>query len=174
VISIFHGTKIPKVDIKVQVYSKFKINEIWKNVKSPISMGNGNLTLPNLGASFKKWGCSIPILPKAMAHSPNFKKKNSKNSKKFKKMGIGFDRAKCQPGPIRPYSHFFEFFFPLALHFLRMWSTLVGWLQYMPTLPRLLLKTSNTHNFWSVAPKIMKFIFMRSFFWDIFGKFFFK
>jgi hypothetical protein len=30
---------------------------------------------------------------------------------------------------------------------LHMWLTLAGWLQYMPTLPKLLLKTSNTHNF---------------------------
>jgi hypothetical protein len=42
--------------------------------------------------------------------------------------------------------NFLEFFFP-ALHFLCKWSTLAGWLQHMPTLPRLLLETSNTHNF---------------------------
>jgi hypothetical protein len=30
VISIFHETKIPTVDMKVQVYSKFKKNKIWK------------------------------------------------------------------------------------------------------------------------------------------------
>jgi hypothetical protein len=28
------------------------------------------------GASFKKWGCYTPILPKDLAHSPNFQKKN--------------------------------------------------------------------------------------------------
>jgi hypothetical protein len=27
------------------------------------------------------------------------------------------------------------------------WSTLAGWLQHMPALPKLLLETSNTHNF---------------------------
>jgi hypothetical protein len=32
-------------------------------------------------------------------------------------------------------------------------STLPHWLQHMPALPRLLLKTSNTHNYWSVGPK---------------------
>jgi hypothetical protein len=36
----------------------------------------------------------------------------------------------------------------------------------MPTLPRVHLKTSNTHNFWTVATKIMKFALMRSLFWD--------
>jgi hypothetical protein len=25
-------------------------------------------------ASFKKWGCCTPILPKALAHSPNLQK----------------------------------------------------------------------------------------------------
>jgi hypothetical protein len=37
-----------------------------------------HLTLPSVGASFKKRGCCIPILPKALAHSPNFQKKIQK------------------------------------------------------------------------------------------------
>jgi hypothetical protein len=36
--------------------------------------------------------------------------------------------------------------------------TLASWLQHMPALPRLLLKFSNTHNSWSVGPKIMKYV----------------
>jgi hypothetical protein len=32
----------------------------------------------------------------------------------------------------------------------------------MPALPILLLKISNIHNFWSVGPKIMKFVLMQS------------
>jgi hypothetical protein len=51
-----------------------------------------------------------------------------------------------------------------------MWSTLSHWFQHMPALPKLLLKTSNIHNFWSVAPKIMKFVLMWSLFQDAFGK----
>jgi hypothetical protein len=74
----------------------------------------------------------------------------------------------------------------LALHFLCMWSILASWLQHMPTLPRLLLKTSNIHIFLSIAPKIVKFVLMQSncetctyvimklwnlrLFWDAFGK----
>jgi hypothetical protein len=42
---------------------------------------------------------------------------------------------------------FFQIVFPPALYFLCMWSTLASWLQHMPTLPKLLLKTSNTHHF---------------------------
>jgi hypothetical protein len=48
------------------------------------------------------------------------------------------------------------------LPFLRMWLTLASWLEDMPIVPRLLLKTSNTHNFWSVGPKIMKFVLTQS------------
>jgi hypothetical protein len=47
------------------------------------------------------------------------------------------------PGPVI----FFEIFFLPALQFLRKWSTLSHWLQHMPALPRLLLETSNIHNF---------------------------
>jgi hypothetical protein len=47
-----------------------------------------------------------------------------------------------------------------------LWSTLVGWLQHMPTPPKLLLKTSNTHNFWSVGSKIMKFVLIQSLWQD--------
>jgi hypothetical protein len=62
------------------------------------------------------------------------------------------------------------FFFASLPHFFLMGSTPPHWLQHMPALPRLLLKTSNTHNFWSIAPKIMKFALTRSVFRDAFGK----
>jgi hypothetical protein len=39
------------------------------------------LALPSVGASFKKWGCSTPILPKALAHHPNFQKNKILNKK---------------------------------------------------------------------------------------------
>jgi hypothetical protein len=43
-------------------------------------------TLPSVGASFKKWGCCTHILPKALAHPPNFQnKKNKKNKILIKK-----------------------------------------------------------------------------------------
>jgi hypothetical protein len=47
----------------------------------------------------------------------------------------------------RAVSIFVEIFFLPALHFLLKWSTLSHWLQHMPALPRLLLETSNIHNF---------------------------
>jgi hypothetical protein len=45
------------------------------------------LALPSVGASFKKWGCYSPILPKALAHFPNFQKFIFKKYKNFKKIG---------------------------------------------------------------------------------------
>jgi hypothetical protein len=60
-------------------------------------------------------------------------------------------------------------FFPPTSIFFLMWST-PHWLKHMSALPKLLLKTSDTHNFWSVAPKIMKFVLTRSLLQDAFGK----
>jgi hypothetical protein len=46
-----------------------------------------DLTLPSVGASFKKWGCCTLILPKALAHFPNFQ--NSKfKIQKIQKNGV--------------------------------------------------------------------------------------
>jgi hypothetical protein len=53
VISLFHETKIPKVDMKVLVYYKFNKNKIWKKLKSPTPWGLEDFTLPSVGASFK-------------------------------------------------------------------------------------------------------------------------
>jgi hypothetical protein len=43
-----------------------------------------DLALPSVRASFKKWGCCTPILPKALAHCPNFQKKKVLNKKTLK------------------------------------------------------------------------------------------
>jgi hypothetical protein len=40
-----------------------------------------DLTLPNIGASFKKWVCWTPNLPKALAHSLNFQKKEKEKKR---------------------------------------------------------------------------------------------
>jgi hypothetical protein len=40
-----------------------------------------HLILPSVGVSFKKWGCCTPILPKALAHFPNFQKKKDQKNK---------------------------------------------------------------------------------------------
>jgi hypothetical protein len=61
---------------------------------------------------------------------------------------------------------FFWIFFSPALYFLRKLSTLAGWFQHVPALLRVHLKTSNIHNFWTVAPKFMKFALTRSLFQD--------
>jgi hypothetical protein len=58
-----------------------------------------------------------------------------------------------------PYLSLFFSSFP---HFWALWSTPPHWLQHMPALLRLLLKTSNTHNLLSVGPIIIKFVLTRS------------
>jgi hypothetical protein len=142
VISVFHETKIQMVDMKVHVYSKFSKNKISKKVKSPNSMRNGRFDTSKLGGSLKKWVYCAPILPKALAHSPNFQKKIQKNIKNSKKKGPGRPYLGVDPqhrlGPF-----FLEFFFLLPFTF----CTSGQHLQLMPALPRVHLKTSNIQNF---------------------------
>jgi hypothetical protein len=47
-----------------------------------------HLTLPSVGASFKKWGCCTPILPKALAILQTSKKNLEFFLKKFKKWAV--------------------------------------------------------------------------------------
>jgi hypothetical protein len=144
-----------------------------------------HLTLPSIGASFKKWRSCTPILPNFPKNKFNsIQKKGTRPDR----LGIDLWRAvdlQLRPGrgratrprplgasspetrgcrprvdwrpPVtrRPcvdawlvglYSLFLNFFRP-ALHFLRMWSTLAGWLQHMPALTRPCPKSSNTHTF---------------------------
>jgi hypothetical protein len=54
--SLFHETKIPKVDMKAQVYSKFSKNKIWKKVKLPISMRNGRFNTSKCRGKARKMG----------------------------------------------------------------------------------------------------------------------
>jgi hypothetical protein len=56
VISFFHETKIPTMDIKVQVYSKFNKNKICKKSKSPCSMREGRFHPPKCRGKVQKIG----------------------------------------------------------------------------------------------------------------------
>jgi hypothetical protein len=60
VISLFHETKIPTVDMKVEVYSKFSKNKIWKKMKSPSSMKNGRFDTPKCRGKVQKMGVLYP------------------------------------------------------------------------------------------------------------------
>jgi hypothetical protein len=70
-ISIFDETKIPTMDMKVQVYSKL---EIWKKVKSPISMRNGRLNTSKCRCKLQKMGVLYTHSPQMPCPSPNFLK----------------------------------------------------------------------------------------------------
>jgi hypothetical protein len=55
VISLFHETKIPNLDMKVQVSSNFS-KKIWKKKKSPSSMKNGRLNTSKCRDKLQKMG----------------------------------------------------------------------------------------------------------------------
>jgi hypothetical protein len=71
------------------------------------------------------------------------------------------------PAGCMQISLYLPFFFSFFPNFWALWSTPPHWLQHMSALPRLLLKTLNTHNFWSIGPKIMKFVLTWSLLRDI-------
>jgi hypothetical protein len=55
--SLFHETKIPMVDMKVQVSSNYSKRKLWKKWNLQAPWGMEDSTLPSVGASFKKWRC---------------------------------------------------------------------------------------------------------------------
>jgi hypothetical protein len=73
---IFYETRIPMVDMKVQVYSKFSKNKIWKKTKSPSSMMNGRFDTPKCRGKVQKMGvlCTHPPKqPRPLQHAKAFK-----------------------------------------------------------------------------------------------------
>jgi hypothetical protein len=76
VISIFHETKIPTVDMKIQVYSKFRTNKIWKKVKSPISMRNGRYNTSKCRGKLQKMEVLYTHSPKSLGPFPKLPKLN--------------------------------------------------------------------------------------------------
>jgi hypothetical protein len=72
VISLFHETKIPMVDMKVQVCSNFSKNKIWKKIKSPNSMRNGRFYPPKCRGKVQKMRVLYTHSPKMLGPSPNF------------------------------------------------------------------------------------------------------
>jgi hypothetical protein len=81
VISISHETKIPTVDMKVQVYSKFSKKNKLKKVKSPISMRNGTFNTSKCRGKLQKKGVLYTHSSKSPSPFPKLPKKNPKNKK---------------------------------------------------------------------------------------------
>ena len=143
-------------------------------MKSPISMRNGRLNTSKYKGKFQKMGMLYTHSLKMPGPSPNFQKQKIKKKKNIAKKraahnlsNYGRDQratsshlpAAAWRGP--PFLYKCHLFFQtLAPLFGHMWSIFSHWLQHMPNLPRLLLEFSTTHDFWSVVPKIMKFVFM--------------
>jgi hypothetical protein len=72
-----------EVDMKVQVYSKFRKNKIWKKVKSSISTRNGRLNTSKCRGKLQKMGVLYthpppPKKPKPLLHARASKKETKK------------------------------------------------------------------------------------------------
>jgi hypothetical protein len=128
--------------------------------------------LSSVGTSFKKWGVVHPFFQNARPILI-IQKIKIKIIKKIicqncKNRGVSLQSVKLQAvagrRPLvtgqsrapnyRPATHRCpkqpapkKILLPPTYIFLYMWSTLASWLQHMPTLPKLLLKFSNIHNF---------------------------
>jgi hypothetical protein len=50
----FYETRIPTVNMNVQVYYKFSKNKIWKKIKYPSSMRNGRFDTPKCKGKVQK------------------------------------------------------------------------------------------------------------------------
>jgi hypothetical protein len=125
-------------------------------MKSPSSMRNGRFNTSRYRGKLQKMGVLYTYSSKR--HGPfskllkkNFKKINFFIKRGHSLMGRGLPltsgcppaAAKCPQSPLCKKKFFLlPFFFAHVLFF-----SLVGWLQHMPTLPRLFLKFSNIHNF---------------------------
>jgi hypothetical protein len=132
VISLFHEMKIPMVDMKVQAYSKFRKNKIWKKVKSPISMRNGRFNTSKCRGKLQKMGVMYTHSPKMPGSSSKLPQKN----KKIIFFGMGLDSI---GGAGRGPPLFYNCLLPPAFLLLppHFFPHVVNssWLQYMPAQP---------------------------------------
>jgi hypothetical protein len=97
VISVFHEMKIPMVDMKVQIYSKFRKNKISKKVKSPNSMRNGRFDTSKSRGKLEKMGVMCIHSPKSPGPFRKLPIRNLKKIKKFQKKGTRPTLSRCRP-----------------------------------------------------------------------------
>jgi hypothetical protein len=71
-------------------------------------------------------------------------------------------RSPPSPARVLHFACCLPLFFSFFPHFWILWSTPPHWLQPMPALSKLVLRIWNIHNFWSIGPKIMKFVFPKA------------
>jgi hypothetical protein len=160
-ILLFHETKIPTVDMKVQVSFNFSKSKIQKKKKSPSSMRNGRFYTSNYRCKLQKMGLLYTHFfqnARKFLITPKKEKKRKKKLRNWKR-GASPQSVKLRAVAQAPFFYTcFPLFLPATPTFFHMWSTPPHWLQLMPALPRRLLKFSNIHNFLSVAYKMMKFV----------------
>jgi hypothetical protein len=86
VIALFHETKIPKLDMKVQVYFNFSKKKIKNKIKSPSSMRNGRFNTSKCRGKLPKMGVLYTHSPERLGPSPKLPKKKLKKSKNLKNL----------------------------------------------------------------------------------------
>jgi hypothetical protein len=141
--------------------AKIKFEKKW-NLQSPWRMEDS--TLPSFGASFKKWGCyrctPTPKKPTPLLHARALNIFFKKGTKKLFLKKSPYCTVVAPAGRRPPVAdqavaadqQSAATIAPLGVpHFCNPLPF------SSPLLPRLLLKTSNIHNFWSVGPKNMIF-----------------
>jgi hypothetical protein len=99
VISIFHETKIRTVDMKVQVYSKFRKIKISKKVITPNSMRNGRFDTFKCRGKLEKMGVLCTHSSKSPSPFLQLPIKDLKKIKNSKKKGPGQPYLGVDPWP---------------------------------------------------------------------------
>jgi hypothetical protein len=117
--SLIHETKIPMMDMKVQVYSKLSKKKFENKIKSPSSMSDGRFHPPKYRGKLQKMEVLYTHSPKMPGPFPNFLKHPKKRLnlflKKTKKFG---KKASPQFVRLRAATHvplFFNSCLPLFL-----------------------------------------------------------
>jgi hypothetical protein len=85
--SLFHETKIPTVDMKVQVCSKFRIFFFLEKVKSPLSMNFGRISTSKCRGKLQKMEVLYTHSPKSPGPSSKLPKIHFSKIKKSQKNG---------------------------------------------------------------------------------------
>jgi hypothetical protein len=98
--SLFHETKIPTVDMKVQVNSKFEKTLFWKKVQSPLSMNFGRISTSKCRGKLQKMGVLYTHSPKSLGPFPKLPKIHFFKFKKIQRNWDSLTSAGVDPRPV--------------------------------------------------------------------------
>jgi hypothetical protein len=152
--SLFHETKIPMIDMKVQVCSKFRNHFFWKIVKSPLSMNFGRISTSKCKGKLQIMGVlythspksfsSFPKLPKILKLKKKikFKKWEQPNRRRWKSVG-----RRSTLASVGLFPFFLKFFFFLPSTFCASGQLLLVGSSTCPPYPNFSLKLQTSISF---------------------------